>query len=143
MNMKDYENEAKKLTEKAEKLQITMKTFKGLRECYDVGKHHWKVDVNESDFISISSVVFTCTRCCASYLLDEENDGLQVYVPNSGSLYGDLAMKNLTDIEFPTPPPKTSKPAEEPTVPVEKNPMANEKGSGSYRVDTSGYFKGE
>ena len=140
MNIKDYEKQAETLTKQAERLEATMLTYRALAHCVKNGHNfHYHYDEEKKTIRGL------CEDC--GIFVEGENTSMWFADENEEG-FGDLAGKRIDEIdtEFAEPPSETSEPAGEPTLPVEDSKaasiMTNEKGSGNYRVDTSGYFKG-
>ena len=127
MNMKDYEKQAEELTKQAQKLEATMLTFKALQRCekYHHDFNYWYDE--QEKFIQGS-----CTNC--GIYIRAENYTMW-FDENNEEGFGELAGKNLEDIdvEIPEPSPETSETDETPTLPLESEADS----SGTYRVDVS------
>ena len=131
MKMEDYEKQAEELTKQAQRLEATMLTFKALQDCLETG-------FNFDFWIDEESKAIQ-GMCNKSGIYIRAENYTMWFDENNEEGFGELAGKKLEDIdiEIPEAPPETTETDEKPTVPVE-----NAQGSGTYKVDTSDFFKG-
>jgi len=123
MNFDNYKEQAKELAQRAKVLESTMVTYKALEYCTLHGHDfnmHLTPDNRIDGLCANCSIRITATDITLKF--DEAN--------TEG--FGELAGKTIEEIPI-TPPPKTSEPADKPTLPLEQTNQSD----GTYRVDVS------
>ena len=125
MNFDNYKEQAKELAQRAKVLESTMMTYKALEYC-TLNGHEFYMHLNLTPDNHIDGLCDKCgIRIIATditFKFDEAN--------TEG--FGELAGKTIEEIPI-TPPPKTSEPADKPTLPLEQTNQSD----GTYRVDVS------
>jgi len=141
MKKEEYEKQIQELNEQAMALEKTMSTYSQLEIAKRDG-HDLHAIIESSQFGEINAIEIHCNISGAVFRIERKTP-MYLEVPSNPELFGDLAGKKLKDIEVATLPPKTSEPADKPTVPlenVEQERLPNQQGSGSYKVDIGNFL---